>query len=85
MYFLDRFGYAFFADVPIAHLLKEFNLVDFVVGPTHMKDIWARLATDHVPHHGRHPAAVVVPPAWKVFFISVEDFNFESKKRAMLV
>jgi len=66
-------------DKPVTHLLIEFSLVFFVLGPAHVKDIGRFLSLDHVSHEIL--ATVVVKATGKViseFGISLKDFYFES-------
>ena len=41
---------AFFPQMPLPHLLEEFELVRFVGGPAHVKDVRLYLALDDLMH-----------------------------------
>ena len=78
-YFVIGLTNAHIFDVPVTHLLQETPFVILVGGPTHVKDIWCFLPSDHV-FHERFPT-VVVESTRKIFSqrrVSLKHLNFES-------
>lgn len=72
---MNRLGYALFVHEPIPHLLKELDLVHFVVGPAHVENVRLDLVVHEIPHQGRHTAMMIVPSTGEIIFVSIQHLN----------
>ena len=78
-YFVIGLTNAHIFDVPVTHLLQETPFVFLVGGPTHVKDIWRFLSSDHVFHKGL--STVVVESTRKIFSqrrVSLKHLHFKT-------
>ena len=66
--FFFCFSYTVFIQVPLAHLLEEFQFVVLIGGPTHMKDVCIYFTFHYLLHKIFSP--MIMPTSWKFNHIS---------------